>query len=104
MSILNHLDEIRSILEIYVRFKTHSGVPKEQVQDMKDILSILDSIEKEIDEKETEDWEEEWGHFEPSRIGTKTFEVTLHSLDDVLKFEHLMSEMKNKTLYQIIGK
>lgn len=93
---LNRLDEIRSILEIYVRFKTHSAVPVEQVQDMVDILRILDLIESDIEDIGLYEMDEE------TNCQSKVAHVVLYSLDDELKFEALMEQMKSKTLYETL--
>ena len=91
---INKLDEIRSILNIYLSFEVHSGLPKELIQDLNDINDLVDKLEDRLETIELDDLFED----EPV-YNVKT--IKIETIDDEMKFDILKEMMNSKTLSEI---
>lgn len=91
---INKLDEIRSILNVYLNFEVHSGLPKELIQDLKDINDLVDKLEDRLETIELDDIFED----EPV-YNVKT--IKIETIDDEMKFDILKEMMSSKTLLEI---
>lgn len=91
---INKLDEIRSILNLYLSFETRSSLSKELIQDLKDINDLVDKLEDRLENIELDDiFEDE------SVYNVKT--IKIETIDDEMKFEILREMMTSKTLLEI---
>ncbi len=95
---INKLDEIRSILNVYLSFEVHSGLPKELIQDLKDINDLVDKLEDRLEDIELDDiFEDESPYNDNYTIKT----IKIETIDDEMKFDILKEMMSSKTLSQI---